>query len=61
MMPAWLRTFADNQPVTKVADALRALMEGTGSASQPALSALIWSAGILIVSASLATWRFRRI
>ncbi|MCW3013357.1 MAG: type transporter [Solirubrobacterales bacterium] len=61
MMPPWLRTFADAQPVTKVADALRALMEGTGSASGPALSALIWSAGILIVASSLATWRFRRI
>ncbi|HMJ34270.1 MAG TPA: ABC transporter permease [Baekduia sp.] len=60
MMPGWLQTFADNQPVTKVADALRALMEGTAPASGPALSALIWSAGILIVSATLATWRFRR-
>jgi ABC transporter DrrB family efflux protein len=61
MMPGWLQTFADNQPVTKVADALRALMEGTGPASGAALSALIWSAGILIVSAGLATWRFRRV
>ena len=60
-MPPWLRTFADAQPVTKVADALRAMMEGTGSAGRPALYALAWSAGILVVAASLATWRFRKI
>jgi ABC transporter DrrB family efflux protein len=60
-MPPWLRTFADAQPVTKVVNALRALMEGTGSAGRPALYALAWSAGILIVAASLATWRFRKI
>jgi hypothetical protein len=47
--------------VTKVVDALRAMMEGTGSAGRPALYALAWSAGILVVAATLATWRFRRI
>jgi ABC transporter DrrB family efflux protein len=60
-MPGWLRAFADAQPVSKVADALRALLEGTGSAGRPALAAVAWSAGILIVAATLATWRFRRI
>jgi ABC transporter DrrB family efflux protein len=60
-LPGWLRSFADVQPVSKVADALRALMEGTGSAGGPALYALAWSAGILIVAASLASWRFRKI
>jgi ABC transporter DrrB family efflux protein len=60
-MPGALRSFADAQPVTKVVDALRAMMEGTGSAGRPALYALAWSAGILVVAATLATWRFRRI
>jgi ABC-2 type transport system permease protein len=60
-MPSWLRTFADHQPVTRVVNALRALMEGSGPAGRPALYALAWSAGILIVAASLATWRFRKI
>jgi ABC transporter DrrB family efflux protein len=60
-MPSWLRAFADAQPVTRVVNALRALMEGTGPAGRPALYALAWSAGILIVAASLATWRFRKI
>jgi ABC-type multidrug transport system permease subunit len=59
-MPSWLRTFADAQPVTAVADALRALTEGVGSAQQPALHALTWSAGIIVVSCALAVWRFRK-
>jgi hypothetical protein len=59
-MPAGLRAFADNQPVTQVADALRALTY-RGAMSDPAVPrALAWSAGILIVSAILATWRFRK-
>ena len=60
-MPAWLRTFADNQPVSQVAGALRALMEGHGAAGPPAVHALIWSAGILVVAATAATWRFKKI
>jgi ABC-2 type transport system permease protein len=59
-MPGWLRTFADAQPVTRVVNALRVLMDGTGPATRPALYALAWSAGILLVAASLATWRFRK-
>jgi ABC-type multidrug transport system permease subunit len=60
-MPRWLRTFAEAQPVTHVVDALRYLTQGTGSAAQPALLALAWSAGILVVAATLATRRFRTI
>jgi ABC-type polysaccharide/polyol phosphate export permease len=60
-MPPWLRSFADAQPVTRVVNALRALMEGSGAAGRPALYAVAWSAGILIVAASLASWRFRKI
>jgi ABC transporter DrrB family efflux protein len=60
-MPHWLRSFADAQPVTKVVDSLRALMEGSGPAGPPALYALAWSAGILVVCSVLATWRFRKV
>jgi ABC-type multidrug transport system permease subunit len=59
-MPSWLQTFADHQPVTRVVDALRALTEGSGWAGRPTLYALAWSLGIVIVAATLATWRFRR-
>ena len=58
-MPNWLRTFADAQPVTQVADALRALTHG-GPAHTPAMHAIAWSVGILVVAATLATLRFRK-
>jgi ABC transporter DrrB family efflux protein len=58
--PHWLKTFADAQPVTRITDALRALT--SGAASAPTVpSALAWSLGILLVSAALATLRFRRL
>jgi ABC-2 type transport system permease protein len=60
-MPGWLRDFAEAQPVTRVVDALRALTQGTGSAGRPALAALAWSAGLLVVAATLAVRRFRTI
>ena len=59
-MPTWLRDFASNQPVTKVVTALRVMVEGSGPVTRPALYATAWSVGILIVSATLATRRFRR-
>jgi ABC-2 type transport system permease protein len=60
-MPHGLRAFANAQPVTQVADALRDLTHGTGSAWPAALHAIIWSVGILIVAATLATWKFRKV
>jgi ABC-2 type transport system permease protein len=59
-MPGALRAFANAQPVTQVANALRALTHGTGSAGPAALHAVAWSVGILVVSAALASWRFRK-
>jgi ABC-2 type transport system permease protein len=58
-MPSWLKTFADAQPVTQVANALRALTHG-GPAHTPVVHAVVWSAGILVVAATLATLRFRK-
>ena len=60
-MPAGLRAFADAQPVTQVANALRQLTHGHGFAGHAPLAAIAWSLGILIVSAALASWKFRRI
>ena len=59
-MPTWLRDFANAQPITKVVTALRVMAEGTGPAARPALYAIAWSLGILIVAAILATLRFQR-
>lgn len=59
-MPAGLRAFADNQPVTHVIDAVRAL-----TSNQPAGDAIVWSliwcAAILIVSVPTVGWAFRRV
>jgi ABC transporter DrrB family efflux protein len=59
-MPTWLRDFANNQPVSKVVDALRGLTHTNGFQGRPIVYALAWSAGILVVAALLATQRFRR-
>jgi ABC transporter DrrB family efflux protein len=60
-MPRGLRAFADAQPVTQVANALRDLTYGTGSAGPAAVHAVIWSVAILIAAATLATWKFRKV
>jgi len=60
-MPAALRAFANAQPVTQVANALRELTHGNGFAGHAALGAVAWSVGILVVSATLASWKFRKI
>ena len=60
-MPGWLRTFADAQPVTQVANALRDLTHGNGFAGHAPIAAVTWSLGILVVAAALSSWRFRRI
>jgi ABC-2 type transport system permease protein len=57
--PSWLRTFAENQPVTQVVDSIRALTQGVDPATGPTLRALAWSACILVVCAVLSVRRFR--
>jgi ABC transporter DrrB family efflux protein len=65
-MPGWLRVFADHQPITVVANALRGLTLGPGAlpaghtVAGEALLALGWSAGILAVSAPLAVRAYGR-
>lgn len=66
-MPAWLQTFADNQPITITANALRglilgpdALQPGQTVASQVGL-AIVWALAILAVFAPLAVRQYRRI
>jgi ABC-2 type transport system permease protein len=60
-MPGGLRAFANAQPVTQVANALRELTHGHGFAGHAAFGAVAWSVGILVVSAGLASWKFRKI
>lgn len=58
-MPTPLRIFAENQPVTQVIEAIRALLVGTPMDNH-GLYAVLWSVGILIVSIPFATYLFRR-
>lgn len=59
-MPGPVRWFAENQPVTSIVDAIRALL-----AQQPVGAsvwvALAWCAGILVVAAGIAVTLFRRV
>jgi ABC transporter DrrB family efflux protein len=65
-MPSWLRTFAEHQPVTIVAQAARGLMLGEGAldpgqtVAGQGLLALIWCVGITVVAAPLAVRVYRR-
>nr|AIA14284.1 ABC-2 type transporter [uncultured bacterium] len=54
-----LKVFAENQPVTHVIEAIRALLIGTPASDHIWLAA-IWCTGILIISIPLAAWLFRR-
>jgi ABC-2 type transport system permease protein len=58
-MPDWLRVFAEHQPITRVVDAVRALVLG-GPTARPVVYALAWSGAILAVAMPLAVRRFRR-
>lgn len=58
-MPAGLRAFAENQPVTHVIDAMRSWLVGTPMGNSGWL-ALIWCIGIIVVCMPLAAYMFRR-
>ncbi len=58
-MPSWLRAFAENQPITHVTNAVRALALGH-PAGADATWALAWIAGLLALFAPLAIRRFRQ-
>lgn len=58
-MPGWLQAFAEHQPVSVTASAVRALVLGGPTASY-VWQALAWMAGIIVVAAPLAVRRYRR-
>ena len=58
-MPGWLQVFAEHQPVSVTASAVRALVLG-GPVATDVVQSLAWSIGILIVFAPLAVRRYRR-
>jgi ABC-2 type transport system permease protein len=58
-MPSVLRAFAENQPVTQVIEAIRALLVGT-PIGHYGWRASMWCLGILVISVPLASYLFRR-
>jgi ABC-2 type transport system permease protein len=58
-MPHALQVFAENQPLTQTIDAIRAYLVGTPM-DNAALYSVIWSIGIIAVSAPIAVWMFKK-
>jgi ABC transporter DrrB family efflux protein len=63
-MPGWLQPFAEHQPLSVVATAVRALVVGGDaigvSTTAYVLRSLAWGVGILLVFGPIAVWRYRR-
>jgi len=58
-MPDWLRVVAENNPITHVAEASRALATGIGDPTEPVLWSLAWIIGLLVVFVPLSVRRYR--
>jgi ABC-2 type transport system permease protein/oleandomycin transport system permease protein len=58
-MPGWLQVWANHQPVSATADAVRACFDGGPTASK-VLIAVAWSVGISLVLAPIAIRRYRK-
>ncbi len=59
-MPGWLQAFANVQPITRAANAVRALTEG-GPIATNLIWTVLWSIAILAVFAPLAVRRYRKV
>jgi len=58
-MPGWLQPFAEHQPVSVTASAVRALVLG-GPTTSYVLQCLAWSAAIILVFVPIAVHRYRK-
>jgi ABC-2 type transport system permease protein len=58
-MAPWLRSFAENQPLTPIVDTIRSLLT-EGTPGPDVWVALAWATGILVVSYTLALVAYRR-
>ncbi|CAN5901067.1 ABC transporter permease [soil metagenome] len=59
-MPDWLRVFAEHNPITRVAEASRALATGIGPVAEPLLWSIAWIVGLLVVFVPLSVSRYRK-
>jgi ABC transporter DrrB family efflux protein len=67
-MPSWMRGVANNQPITVMTNAARALTQGNAVAAQLGHSAgwfvvvsLVWAGALVLVFAPIAVWRYSRV
>jgi ABC-2 type transport system permease protein len=58
-MPEWLRIFAENQPVTRVIEAMRGWLVGTPVGDHGWIS-FAWCLGITVVAIPMTAWLYRR-
>ncbi len=58
-MPEWLQVFANNQPITAAADAIRVLVNG-GATATAVWTWLAWFLGILAVAVPLSIAGYRK-
>ncbi len=59
-LPGWLQEFVKINPLSNIADALRALTLG-GPTTTPVLASLAWTIGILAIFSTLAVRQYRRL
>ncbi len=59
-MPDWLQVFANNNPITHVAETSRWLSTGIGDGSDHLLWSIVWIVGLLVVFVPLSVRRYRR-
>ena len=59
-LPSWLEGFARQNPVSRLAEAMRACALG-GETAEPVLIAVLWIVGITAVAAPLAVREFRKV
>jgi ABC-2 type transport system permease protein/oleandomycin transport system permease protein len=59
-MPDLLRVFAENNPITHVAETSRWLATGIGDGSSHLVWSLVWIVGLLVVFVPLSVRRYRR-
>ncbi|GES32727.1 ABC transporter permease [Streptomyces angustmyceticus] len=59
-MPGWLKGFTEVNPLSNLADAARALINGQGAVAHPTLVTLGWAVAITAVTMPLAVAKFRK-
>ncbi|HVV76825.1 MAG TPA: ABC transporter permease [Mycobacteriales bacterium] len=58
-MPGWMQAFANNQPITQIVDAMRAMALGQ-PASNHVWAGVVWMLGVIVVFVPLAVRAYRK-